>query len=481
LITCRASLDQNRIENNFVQLDRTETQRGERSQLSKRAREIVTAGKDVARRKLRLFDFDGTQVPVGNTVGVRVSPIARASSRACARDQWVDACAAAALVAVISCAPTVPALPSQGGPNWVELQTEHFTVWTDAAPERTAKLVRLMERLRQVVLGIAFPDAATERRVLVVAFRNSDEAHAFIPQGFAAFTFSQTPLQQPVIVLPVDSLDTVAGRSTITHELVHAISHVVLTPQPHWFAEGLATYFETIRLDEEAGSLDVGVPRADRVRWLHRGRPLRIDALFGCRKLSCMDGQYYATAWALFAFLMNEHRQELLAYMRAMRDVRPESQTALWLQMFPQLAPNELDHALVRWLVAGRQTVLRFNVKFQEHEIARRDLGDADVLVARGVARTLFENHGPGPLVPELVDALARDPANLHARLVEKTKRGKISIDVARRIAAAHPDDWRAWWLVWTAGDADARARTCVLLARDPAPWMKTSCEPAAP
>ena len=36
-----------------------------------------------------------------------------------------------------------------------ELTSEHFAVWTNAAPDRARTLVRTMENLRQVVLGVA--------------------------------------------------------------------------------------------------------------------------------------------------------------------------------------------------------------------------------------------------------------------------------------------------------------------------------------
>ena len=40
----------------------------------------------------------------------------------------------------------------------------------------------------------------------------------------------------------------------IKHELVHYLSAKILTTQPPWFAEGLATYYQTIEYDADAAA-----------------------------------------------------------------------------------------------------------------------------------------------------------------------------------------------------------------------------------
>ena len=63
----------------------------------------------------------------------------------------------ALLLALAACrGPAVPAVPSQGGPAWIELASEHFTVWTDASRGRGVEMIREMEHLRQVVRGVGF-------------------------------------------------------------------------------------------------------------------------------------------------------------------------------------------------------------------------------------------------------------------------------------------------------------------------------------
>src|SRR5258706_16128586 len=86
--------------------------------------------------------------------------------------------------------PAIPPLPSKGGPPWVEVSSEHFVVWTDAPAEQGEKLIREMEHLRQVVFGVAFGDVVSNVKTLVIAFRNIEEVHAFVPQQFIARAYS---------------------------------------------------------------------------------------------------------------------------------------------------------------------------------------------------------------------------------------------------------------------------------------------------
>lgn len=103
---------------------------------------------------------------------------------------------------------------------------------------------------------------------------------------------------------------------------------------------------------------------------------------------------------------------------------------------------------------------------------------DADVLAMRGLLRELHLKQ-PGKQVSlprETEAAIGLDPTNVTARLVEVAHRGPLPLDVASRVVAANPLDWRAWWLLWgstPAGtDADeAHHKVCELLLYNPG-WL---------
>jgi hypothetical protein len=147
------------------------------------------------------------------------------------------------MVELMACRAPVPPVPGKGGPAWIELTSPHFTVWTDADPDRAREIMAKMERLRVLLVYAVFPTAPAEGRDLAIVLRDDAELRAFSEtdqiRPFAADV--QLPLWQSMIVL---SASSARGELEVAlaHELVHAISYGVIHHQPRWFAEGIATY-----------------------------------------------------------------------------------------------------------------------------------------------------------------------------------------------------------------------------------------------
>lgn len=367
--------------------------------------------------------------------------------------------------------PALPPLPSAGGPAWHQLTSEHFTVWTDADVDDAGELVRDLEHLRQVVFGVAFPDTRSTAKSLVIALRDDDEVHAFVPREFVAMTWDYgNPMRTPVIVLPVDT--TTAGKHVVAHELTHLVSFQVLPVQPRWFAEGLATYFESVELSAKETDAKVGV--IDRGRALTiRGQGLApLADVLACDRTACLDGRFYATVSAWFGFLANEHPAELVRYMELIADRPKEQQAAAYAEAFPALPPGEADHALAHWVAYGKHVVRSYHVAVRPTPFAVAPLGDADALAARALLAAMLRLPVAATLTAEV---LAKDPTHVVANSIHVRAGGALPIATAHAITAAHPDDWRAWLLVGeatgaTAEDrAEARTRACARLAVDPA------------
>ncbi len=385
-----------------------------------------------------------------------------------------------ALVVLLLCAaachgPALPAVPGKGGPVWIELQSAHFTLWTDSSRSRAQKLIREMEHLRQVILGVGFSGGSAEGRSLVLALRDSEEVGVFVPEQFIAYAWSGGTARQPLIVLPADTQGD--DSHVITHELAHVISYTAIRNQPRWFAEGLANFFATVNLDPDTASGNIGEPLPYIVARLRQTPPTPAATMFACDAHACLDDMFYATAWAMFSFLANTYPQELLRYAERLDQLPPGSQAQAWAEVFPALTPDKIDHDLREWLAYGKHTVWRFNVKLQQWPVTERTLTDADVYAARALMRQLFAKPGATPAA-ELAEALAADPTHVLAHLVKAGYKQPISVDEARRVADAHPDDWRAWYLVGHAADwhgdhaREAWGKACALLAKSPSPSM---------
>jgi hypothetical protein len=388
------------------------------------------------------------------------------------------------LFAVVACG-GMPAVPGKGGPAWFELTSPHFTVWTDTSPQRARELVRQMERLRQVIAGMVFPGVPDAARGLVIAVRDDAEFEAtWSGVGRAYARPAGPPLWQPVIVLPAFSNDR-DSEMTVTHELTHAISHAAIPRQPRWLAEGMAKYFETVQLDADSETVDVGTApsiRGERMRMPHL---LSVSKLFAWKELRPgfeVDSEY-STAWALFTYLMNEHRAELVRYLQGLADLDPakgpwdEQAERAWREAFPSSTPAVLDSELRQWLINGRHLVLHLRVRPQVTTIEDRTLSDADVYAIRGL---LYSVRDKARERENVAAALAAEPTCVLARLLahDLDAAAQLSPAEARAITAAHGDDWRAWWLQAyaisaTHGDpADlqvAATQACTLLAENPA------------
>ena len=378
------------------------------------------------------------------------------------------------VLALVACrGPALPAVPSQGGPAWIELASAHFTVWTDASRGRAQQLIREMEHLRQVVLGVGFAGTELEDKAFVIALRDGEEVGAFVPEQFVAFAFYGGALKQSGIVLPADE----PNSHVITHELVHVISFNVIRNQPRWFAEGLAGFFETVNIDPDNAKGDVGAPNKNVVMRLRMTPPTPSAKMFACDAYACLDDMFYATAWAMFSYLANTRPRDLIAYARRI----DEGAANAWADSFPDLPPAELDHQIRRWLAYGKHTIWKFDVALKQWPTTERALGDADVYAARALLRERFRNVGDAPS-PELERALVADPTHLIANLVKASYDKTIDLAHAKQVAAAHPDDWRSWWLValaasWQGEEAHAAwERACKLpgaSAASAAAWCK--------
>ena len=379
-----------------------------------------------------------------------------------------------------SSSPQTSSSPEANAPpeSWRELTSEHFVIWTNASEARARALVQTIENLRQVVLGVSFFNKELKGRSLVIALRTVDEIHLYVEQQFIAHAWSaRSVLRQPVIALAAESLDD--NRQIVTHELTHVIAFNVIVNQPRWFAEGIAGYFETIRLDEHHAKLDIGVPLEGRLRLLQEKGITPIASVFACDQPACIDDRFYATTWALFTYLLNQHPDELQTYMRQLVVTPAEHQAQLWSQVFVDLPVSKVEQELIDWIRHGKVRVSQYSIALHDWPFTERPLTEADGLAAKGTIRYLLTpTAAPSP---EIARALALDPTNMLATMVQAAATGSVTADQARSVTAAHPDDWRAWSLAWRAATDrsarnEAREKTCTLFDANPTAYPIEQC-----
>jgi hypothetical protein len=373
-----------------------------------------------------------------------------------------------------------PAAPSEGGPVWTELTSAHFTVWTDADPSHVCQTIRKMERFRHVAAAVVYPTTPSSGRALAVVVRNDQELSE-INNGGEPRAFSidaLPPLWQPIVLLSLSG----SGQRTLVHELTHLISFSVIHHQPRWLAEGMAAYFEGAQLDADRSTVTLG---AAPLRYGSSARIAPVARLFDWSRTlpSRFEIPLYQTAWALFAFLINQHKAELAHYLWLIdRTGDPaggswrDQQQRAWDQGFPSLPIEQLDARLDDWLEHGSHHELSFYVRPTDTPITARRLSDAEAYAVRAY---LLDGPSPDERArgrAERAHALALEPTSVLAWSINVAYGQPPTVDVGRAIAAAHPDDWRAWWLATIALDSGggdraeldhARSQACALVARN--------------
>ena len=380
-----------------------------------------------------------------------------------------------AILCIVACAPAIPHLPSEGGPTWFEIKSEHFRLWTDDSIERGQKLVRDLERRREVIAS-AMGKVASRAMAFVIAVRSTRERAVYVPLDFVGVAWGpQNPTGQPGIFLNADYKDR---DHVVSHELAHVVSLGWFANLPSWLDEGIGTYFEMVDVDTDDTSVKIGIPREDRGELLRNRLLITVPELFACHEARCKDAVFYAASWAVFTLLLNEHYDGLAHYLQRMNELRldspeghwdgepsglPAEQAArerahrfeqwqraeaeAWRDAFPALPPEKLDLELAEWLRTGKLRIPRIDVALREFPTAVRKLSDADVLAGRSWLGYRYTDDTAATL-RDARAALALDRTNVLARIVATALTHAIAGDDARAVAAAHPDDWRALRLV---------------------------------
>jgi hypothetical protein len=376
---------------------------------------------------------------------------------------------------MVACAPAVPHLPSEGGPRWMEVRSEHFRLWTDDSLERGQKLVRDLERRREVIAS-AMGAPASRAMAFVVSVRSTRERAVYVALDFVGVAWGpHNPTGQPGILIAADHNDR---DHVVSHELAHVVTLGWFANLPPWLSEGIATYFEMVDVDNDDTSVKIGVPRPDRGDILRGRLVLTVPDMFACTSDRCKDGTFYAASWAVFTLLLNQHYDQLARYLQRLNQLSQDipgarwegetselsadqaasyrarwleqwkrDQAAAWNDAFPDLPPEKLDAELLEWLRTGKLRLPRIDVTVHEFPTAVRVLGDADVLAARSWLRYWYTDDNAAAL-RDAEAALALDRTNVLAHLIATTLTHAISPEAARATAAAHPDDWRAQRLV---------------------------------
>jgi len=372
----------------------------------------------------------------------------------------------ALVLAALGCA-TLPPCPAKGGPAWTELTTRHFAIRTDLDAADAAELARRLEESRAALMTLAWPNAADPPgRWNVVALASQRELSPFVADQVGGYWRSAPPFP-PMIVL--GGLDWLIGSSAVTHEMAHELGFRFLSIQPPWFAEGLATFFETLTYDRATRTARAGLPSASRIAGLQGLGRLRARELIETARepeAGPEGGRFENSCWLLFHYLVATHSAGLARFQDLVRGLT-DWPTA-WTQAFPDLSFEHLDDELDDYFSNGRFGGVSRGVDVNVGEIDRRPLRDVEVHDLRAA---LFATGGatdaPRARV-EIAEALAQDPDDIDAVAVSRYFLGGPTPDderLAMLARAGHGTRWLAAAMMVDAGRPRTSQARATLLA----------------
>lgn len=206
--------------------------------------------------------------------------------------------------------------------DWTLVRSQNFELSGNASESQIRNVARNLESFREFFRR-TFPklNLNSSLPVRVIVFDSPESYRPYQPlradgaPDAAAAGYFQAGLDANYIAFPISEKSALAS-STVYHEYVHFVVHNNLGSAsiPPWLNEGLAEYFQTFRLENNARAR-FGEAQPALVRLLESETLVGFDAFFKTDRLALQNqgnhGRtvFYAQAWALVHYLQTGARR----------------------------------------------------------------------------------------------------------------------------------------------------------------------------
>lgn len=201
--------------------------------------------------------------------------------------------------------------PAHSAETWSRIDTDHFTLFTDAAPSVARRFGRDLERLREVLRRTTRGmDPGEERPSYVYVFRDARSFGPYdaVPPGSTRQVAGYFVASRDGTYIALDASAGDRGQQVVYHEYMHQVLGDGVRNVPLWLNEGLAELYSTFRVSKRRA--EIGHPIPSHVETLVTGGPLSPLDLFDVDAASpeyhegARQGRFYASAWAMTHYLM---------------------------------------------------------------------------------------------------------------------------------------------------------------------------------
>jgi tetratricopeptide (TPR) repeat protein len=261
------------------------------------------------------------------------------------------------LVLTLSALPIASASDSQ----WIEIQSPHFSVVTDAGEKRGRETAMRFEQMR-AVFGTLMTRAKVNLPIplQIVAFRNSKEFRQFTPlwngKPVQLAGLFQGGEDRSFIML---DMSTESPWSVVFHEYAHQLMNGLLSAQlDPWFEEGFAEYFSSIEVDSKEAR--VGKIPEDEYLVLQQEGMMKVADLFRVQQNSSTYNEsgshrtiFYAEAGMVMHYLYDNNLIPKLSQyfdLKMIKNVPVEDA----FQQSMGMSAGEFDKVLRNYVSSGR-------------------------------------------------------------------------------------------------------------------------------
>ena len=300
--------------------------------------------------------------------------------------------------------------------------------------------------MARALLTLALPRGAKPpaNRLDIVLFSHLDDLQTIVGnKNLAAVYHFTTDGSPPSLMVAtehgfVDTFDRT--RMSMQHELTHWIFRNAVPGMPLWLNEGLAKYWESLRLEDGQAIIGSLPPLMLLADW-----PSTAELFAGDYHAFQGEGggRYYSAAWGTVYLLYTKHPAEFARYLELLTSgARGE---AAWRGAFGGFGARELD-AERDWFAADRPWAHTVPLAAPLRDIAPgRPMAPADVHVLWARLRPWSDASLPS-VAANLTTAerLAPDSPSVQAwqaRLELRQGRAPEAMSRIDRALVAHPDD----------------------------------------
>ncbi len=205
------------------------------------------------------------------------------------------------------------------GEGWLEVASQHFTVYTNAGQDRGVEITASLERFRAVFAQLSPEiDLRSPAPTKILAFRNGESYAPYktSPDRLSSRILGQFLSHPDGNYLTLDAGTRLVGAFTVIyHEYVHYFVRHNFAGIPRWFNEGLAEYYSTFTTDGESAHVGQAVER--HVRWLQQHSELDLASVLTADEgtkgghSEQQTGRFYAVSWALVHYLLSGDSERL--------------------------------------------------------------------------------------------------------------------------------------------------------------------------